>query len=490
LAPDADEATDKPLVVASTGAQRVITAVDMAAHRLGLRRGGPLAHARAMVPNLIVADADHSADAEGLHRLALWALRYSPMVAVDLPDGLWIDVTGASHLMGGERQLLDDLVGRLAEMGVAARAAVASTPGAANAIARFGHRPIAVVDDAMELVSALPVAALRLPSEMTVELRRLGFESVGDLEATPRAPLAHRFGMLPSKRLDQIHGRVFEPMIPVVPAEAIQARRSLVEPISTAEALQAVIKVLTGDLCGQLEQRGLGARTLDLLWHRVDGTVQAVRVGTAKPVRSATHLARLLIERVDKADPGLGIEAAILTATLTDPLTAEEVGRLMTAEADLVTTDDAATIAGLIDVLGNRIGHDRLYRCAPVESDVPERSVMRIPALAPPVSAGWPSQWPRPGRLLTPPEPIETMALMPDHPPIAFTWRGVRRLIKRADGPERIHGEWWRRDREVAAARDYYAVEDHAGERFWLFRSWESSPETGPMRWYLHGLFG
>lgn len=488
--PDADEPTDKPFVVASTGAQRVITAVDMAAHRLGLRRGIPLAQARAMAPDLTVADADPDADAEGLHRLALWALRYSPMVSVDMPGGLWIDITGASHLMGGERQLLDDLVGRLAEIGVAARAAVAGTPGAANAIARFGHRSVCVVDDALEVVSTLPVAALRLPSEMTTELRRLGFETIGDLEATPRAPLAHRFGSLPGRRLDQIFGRVAEPIVLVVPAETVQARRSLVEPISTAEALQAVIGILVTDLCEQLEQRGLGARTLDLFWHRVDGTMQAIRVGTAKPVRSAAHLTRLLAERVDKVDPGFGIENAILTATLAEPLTAEEVGRLVGAGTDLVAPDDTATIAGLVDVLGNRIGHDRLYRCAPLESDVPERSVTRIPALAPPVPAGWPSQWPRPGRLLTPPEPIETLALMPDHPPMAFTWRGVRRLVKRADGPERIHGEWWRRDREMAAARDYYAVEDHAGERFWLYRSWEGSPETGPVRWYLHGLFG
>lgn len=443
-----------------------------------------------MVPDLTVADADPEADAEGLHRLALWALRYSPMVAMDLPDGLLIDITGASHLMGGERQLLDDLVGRLTEMGVASRAAVAGTPGAANAIARFGHRPVCVVDDALEVVSALPLAALRLPPDIMIELRRLGFETIGDLEATPRAPLAHRFGTSLGRRLDQVFGRIAEPIVPVVPTEAVQTRRSLVEPISTAEALQAVIGALVTDLCGQLEQRGLGARTLDLLWHRVDGTMQAIRVGTAKPVRAIPHLTRLLAEWVDKVDPGFGIEAAILTATLAEPLTAEEVGRLVGAGTDLAASDDAATIAGLVDVLGNRIGHDRLYRCAPVESDVPERSVTRIPALAPPVPAGWPSQWPRPGRLLSPPEPIETLALMPDHPPMAFTWRGVRRLVKRADGPERIHGEWWRRDRERAAARDYYAVEDHEGERFWLYRSWEGSPDIGPIRWFIHGLFG
>lgn len=493
-APESDGVPPIPFVIASAGTPRVVTAVDAVARQAGLRPGMALAHARVLTPTFEIADADPGGDAEGLRRLALWALRYSPMAAADPPDGLWLDITGASHLLGGERPLLDDLVGRLAGMGLAARAAAAGTLGAASAVARFGRQPIATLSmsgpgEAADLLSGLPIAALRLPTGMVHELQRLGFQTVGDLAETPRAPLTHRFGPLPGRRLDQLHGRVAEPMVPVVPQAAIQPRCTLVEPIATAEALQAVIARLARDACTELERHGLGARTLDLLFQRVDGTAQAIRVGTARPSRDPAHLARLLGERLDRVDPGFGVEAAILSATLAEPLGAEEIGRrLDPAAAD--PDGDAQALAGLIDVLGNRIGHDRVFRCAPVESDVPERSVARIPALAPPVAADWPTQWPRPGRLLTPPEPIETLAMLPDHPPVAFTWRGIRRRILRADGPERIHGEWWRRDRETMAARDYYAVEVGSGERFWLFRSWEGSPDAGPMRWFLHGLFG
>jgi protein ImuB len=487
-----------PFVIASGGPQRVVTAIDAVAQAAGLRRGMALAHARAITPTLAVADSNPEGDAEGLRRLALWALRYSPMAAADPPDGLWIDVTGASHLRGGERPLLEDLVGRLAAMGLAARAASADTLAAAHAVARFGRAPIAVLPATAggavalpEPLPGLPIAALRLPPDMVGELRRLGFQTIGDLAATPRAPLAHRFGPLPGRRLDQIHGRAAEPMTPVVPTAAIQARAHLVEPISTAEALQTVIARLLRDACAAMERRGVGARTLDLLFQRVDGTAQAIRVGTARPSRDPAHLARLLTERLDRVDPGFGVEAAALSATLTEALSAEEIGRGLDPTVTAASPDgDARALAGLIDLLGNRIGHDRVFRCAPVDSDVPERSVARIPALSPPVATDWPAQWPRPGRLLTPPEPIETLAMLPDHPPMAFTWRGVRRRVRRADGPERIHGEWWRRDRETAAARDYYAVEAEGGERFWLFRSWDGSPESGPMRWFLHGLFG
>jgi protein ImuB len=106
-------------------------------------------------------------------------------------------------------------------------------------------------------------------------------------------------------------------------------------------------------------------------------------------------------------------------------------------------------------------------------------------------SAGWSQKWPRPSRLLSPPEIIDTVALLPDHPPVSFTWRGIRRRVKRADGPERIFGEWWKRDAELEAVRDYFRVEDETGERFWLYRSGNGEDVgAGSHKWFLHGIFG
>jgi protein ImuB len=79
---------------------------------------------------------------------------------------------------------------------------------------------------------------------------------------------------------------------------------------------------------------------------------------------------------------------------------------------------------------------------------------------------------------------------LPDQPPVAFTWRQTRIKVRRADGPERIHGEWWRRDAEAAAVRDYFQVEDEDGRRFWLFRRGDGGdPATGDLSWFLHGFF-
>lgn len=437
------------------------------------------------MPNLHVADADPGGDAEALERLAQWCLRYSPIVAVDPSDGLWIDATGVAHLFGGEPSLLADLIGRLSEGGLSTRAAVADTTGAAHALARFGAGNVIIVPEGAtaDALNPLPMAALRLNDGLLAELRRLGFERIEDLERTPRAPLALRFGSEIGRRLDQAFGRLQEPFDPIVPIDLISVNRPFAEPIGAPASLEQAIVMLVRLICDELASRDLGVRRLDLLFHRVDNTLQAIRIGTARPARDPKRLARLLSDHLETVDPGFGVERMTLTASLTEPLTPRQATSLIGKDA----TDD---LSALVDLLANRIGPDRLFRARPVESDVPERSVRRVPAMALPRGEVWPTSLPRPTRLLAPPEPIETMALLPDHPLVSFTWRGARRRIAHADGPERIFGEWWKSEAEVFAVRDYFQVEDEAGERFWIFRSGDGDNlSTGSQRWFLHGFF-
>lgn len=484
---DASPPRDAPLVlVGRDGAKRIVAALDAAASRRGVRAGMAVARAQALVPGLVIRDADPGADAEGLERLAFWALqRFSPVVAVDPPDGLVLDTTGADHLHGGEASLLASLVRRLAASGVEARAAVADTWGAAHAAARFpgGETVLVPPGGARAMLRPLPIAALRLDPGIVAGLRLLGFERIGDLMDAPRAPLVLRFGEAVGRRLDQALGQAAEPVDPVRVADLVEVRRVFAEPIGAAETIARYTAKLAAALCAELERRGLGARRLDLLFNRVDGTLQAVRVGTARPVRDERRLTRLLCDKIETVDPGFGIEAMRLAAVVAEPL---RDSQLVSSLAEGAEPD----ISDLIDTLANRVGANRLYRFAPVESDVPERSVARIPPLAPDTGATWESEWPRPPRLLPRPEPIETMALLPDNPPVWFTWRGVRRRVRRADGPERIRGEWWKRDAEMTAIRDYFRVEDEAGGRYWLFRSGDGEhADSGSQRWFLHGIF-
>jgi protein ImuB len=473
-------------MVGQTGRRREVMAADAAALRAGLRIGMPATRAQALVKELVIHHGDPAADAEALERLAVWALRYSPIVATDDPDGLIIDATGASHLHGGEDAMLADMIARLDVVGITSRAAMADTRGAAHALARFAARPKLLIPEreSADRIRPLPIAALRLAADMVDDLRRLGFERISDLLSTPRAPLTLRFGPELGRRLDQATGRSGEPIEPVRPPGIVEAQQLFAEPIGAAETIARYIGKLAAKLCQELELRGLGARRLDLLFGLVDNRVEAIRVGTAQPVRDVKRLTRLLCDKIEKVDPGFGIEIMRLAATAAEPFAAKQ------AISSLVDHPEA-DVSGLIDILSNRVGEARLYRFAPVPSDVPERSVNRVAAASQDTGDRWPIQWPRPARLLAPPEPIETLALLPDHPPVNFTWRGIRRRVRRSDGPERVFGEWWKRDAELVAVRDYFQVEDDAGERFWIFRAGDGEDAaTGSHKWFIHGIFG
>ncbi|TBG25389.1 DNA polymerase Y family protein [Rhizobium leguminosarum] len=473
------------VVVARSGSKRWLSAVDQNAAKVGLRVGMPAAKAQALVQGLRTVDADPAADLAALERLTLWALsQYSPVVAIDPPDGIVMDTEGADHLRGGEELMLSGLVNRFRARGLPTRAVVADTWGAAFGLARSltAETRVIPVGKTADAVSRLPLSSLRLSAETIVSLRMLGFRTIGELAVTPRAPLTLRFGPEIGRRLDQMFGRVAEPVDPIRSPEIIEVHRAFAEPIGAAETIAKYVSRLVAALCLELQAKGLGVRRTDLIIHRVDNTIQALRAGTAKPVRDVAWLTKLLQDRIEKIDPGFGIEKLSLAATLVEALDDRQIvsSLIETADVDVTT---------LIDILGNR-GTQRIYRLAPVASDVPERSVQRISPVADEEGHTWPLIWPRPVRLIDRPEQIEVIALLPDHPPVSFTWRGKRRRVKRADGPERIFGEWWRRTSEWMAVRDYFTVEDETGERYWIYRSGDGiDADTGSHRWFIHGTF-
>ena len=311
--------------------------------------------------------------------------------------------------------------------------AVAGTPGAAHALARFAGGGLCPVNGEPEALAPLPLAALRVEASVLAAARRLGLETVGDLLPLPRGPLQRRFGKTLLARLDQALGRSGEPIEPVVPEEAPSALLRFAEPIATAEAIAEALRHLMAGLIETLRKAGLAARHLALLCDRVDGRVERIAIGTARATRDGAHLLRLLEMKIETIEPGFGLDQMRLVAGRVEPLAPEQLS------GDRPEED----LAMLVDRLAGRLGPRRLYRATAVESDVPERSVARTGPLD--VASPWP-KWPRPVRLLSPPERVENVvALLPDLPPRRFTWRGRAYRVARADGPERIHGEWWKR---------------------------------------------
>lgn len=486
LARTPDGCPPEPAVAArAIGQRREIACVSVNAEAAGLRPGVTVALAQASVPGLAVVEVDEAADEAALRRLAQWALRYTPLCAVDKgdgpPDGLMLDITGAAHLMGGEAALLADIIRRMSKAGLTAHGAVADSQAAAWALARFAPPTKSGVLSAAGQAGAdtapLPVAALRLSAEQTSALRRLGFDRIGDVIAAPRAALSLRFGPDLVRRLAEVRGQAFEPIEGVSVPAAPRASLGFAEPIAHSGGVQSALSRLSDELCSALSKTANGARVLDLVCHRVDGETFGLRVRCAAASRDPSHLVRLFGERLDTIDPGFGIDRMTLTAPRTEYIAASQIG---------TEEDRAPPLAPLVDKIIARVGRERVYRIEPTNADLPERSFKRVAPLCSPIGLSW-DRMARPAALIEPPAPAQVLALLPDHPPARFTWRGGTHRVVRADGPECIMGEWWRADEEVALTRDYYRVEDEAGARFWVFRARDEAAHTAD--WFVHGIF-
>jgi protein ImuB len=395
---------------------------------------------------------------------------------------LWLDISGCAHLWGGEPALLGDLLARLRRQGLIARAAVADTPGAAWAWARFGDadNPCLPSGGQRQILTGLPIPALRLLPATVAGLARLGMRTIGNLDALPRAGLTARFGRAIVHRLDQAYGREDEPIVPRQPPVAHRVHRAFAEPIGRAEDVAAAIRHMLDQLCADLEAQRLGLRHLELSAFRLDASVQHLLIGTSRPSRDARHLLRLLDEPLGRIDAGFGIEMLRLSA-----LDVEMLATRQSALADVSATENGETLVQMLDRLGNRLGFDRVHRFGVRQSHLPERAVMRLSPTAAATHDVWPEEQ-RPLRLLARPEAVEAVAPLPDAPPLLFRWRRQIHRITRAEGPERLSAEWWR---ELQPDRDYYRVEDESGRRFWLYRDGVHTGEGSPPCWYLHGIF-
>ncbi len=464
--------------------------VDGAAAAAGLSTGISLAAARTLVPDVIVKPDDPAKTATLLARLADWCGRYTPWTSVDGEDGIWLDTAGCAHLFGGEEALLKGLVTRLSHLGFSAQAAMASTPGAAWALARFADETVIVEEDEMRRrIASLPVAGLRLTPEVASSLGRLGLHRIGDLYSLPRAPFAARFGEETARRLDQALGHVSEPISPRRYVAPFRSRLAFAEPIGHADDITRGLDHLLEDLCDQLSRAARGGRRLELTLFRIDGSVQEVAVGTARATRAARHLARLFQERLTTLDPGFGVETMILSAPATEKLEADQT--ILKGKAG----DATESMGALLDRLGNRLGFGRLHSLQPAESQLPESAQRLMPVSLErkgPAVSRWEGEGPcveRPIRLLSDPERMTPMT--PEEgdgaPPSVFRWRRQLYQLRRIEGPERIAPEWWRQDQAwTGGTRDYWRIEDAEGRRLWLYRESGGAEES---RWFVHGLF-
>ncbi len=153
------ELREEPFVFATPERNRIIiTGANPIAEAQGVYRSMAAADAKAITTNLQVLDHIPGKEAKLLRQLGLWCIRYTPVVAVDLRDGLILDISGCAHLWGGERAYLKEIVNKLRISGYDARAAIADTIGAAWAVARFG-KTTPIIESGMQKQALLEFTA-------------------------------------------------------------------------------------------------------------------------------------------------------------------------------------------------------------------------------------------------------------------------------------------------------------------------------------------
>ena len=260
--------------------------------------------------------------------------------------------------------------------------------------------------------------------------------------------------------------------------------RQFIEPVLDLDVLERCVSEACTELCRVLEARAEGARRVDLVVARVDGASQALRVGLSAPSRAPDHLVHLLAQRFDQLHADHGAEGVRSDgerrlAGWTPPR--PHPFRRATTTPRSACTYRPSSIAWLHGpACGASTDCARMRAACPSAACDARTRWHRLRTL------GRNALGPRPPRLLRPPQLVQAIAQVPDHPPIFFVWRNTRHRVAQADGPERVRGEWWRTDAERECLRDYYTIEDETGRRFWLFR--DAAPEDGG-RWFLHGLW-
>lgn len=468
---------------ASSRGKMVVTATNQKAEQAGLSPGMALADARAIVPDLKALDDKPDLPEKLLKLLGEWCIRFTPVSAIDPPNGLMLDATGCPHLWGGENPYVEDIKNKLNARGYDVRIAMADTIGVAWGIARYGKIPLNafVVPDGrhIEVLMSLPPQALRLETEVIDKMYKLGLRQILQLKDIPRPAMRKRFGAHTLMRLDMALGQEIEALQPIVPIEPYHERLPCLEPISTATGIEIAIKKLLTALCLRLQKEQKGLRKAVFKGYRMDGKVEQVEIGTSGASNHEEHIFKLFQTKLQTIEPALGIELFTLDALKVEDHMPKAVN-LWEKSGNL----EDIRISELIDNLGSKVGTNAIHRYLPDEHHWPERSFRPAKSLNEKQQSSWNTEKSRPLCLLHKPQKIEVTAPIPDYPPMLFRYQGKLHQIVKADGPERLEQEWWI---QQGQHRDYYRVEDEHGHRYWLFRLGHYHDQN--FQWFLHGFF-
>lgn len=454
-----------------------ITHATALALQAGVHIGQSLPDARAVCPELVTEKSDPERESLLLRALWRWSDKLSPRVALDAPDGLFLDISGCAHLFGGERDMGAFARTQFSDQQITSKIGIADTKRGSWGLARFatenvsvaatGHLNLALQD--------LPLAALDIERAVETDLRRTGLKTIGDLYGRKTSELARRFGLGLTTQLSHALGHAPDPISPQAADPVYAARMTLPDPIGRLDDLNEVLGRLAGSVCTRLQAGQMGARRFDLTVRCVDTGDHPFSIGFARPNNQIGPILQQFTRPLDDLRIEFGADWFRLVAKNLEPLKPRQ--RILGGEAAAKAED----FDQLISTLGNRLGFDRVRRFIPQNSHIPELEFSTAEA-ATQAAADWTeSDRPRPFRVFTRPERLRT--LQAGRPPKQFEWRKTTYQTIDATGPERLAPPWW-----VASdirQRDYWQARTDTGQHLWLM----TYPGGDPPEWFVAGRF-
>lgn len=483
---------------------RVVQA-DAAAQARGVRPGTKRATALALVPELLLGQADHRRDAEALQAVAHAALAFTPAVACSTEPGragVRLEVQASLRYFRGLPALLQRLQLALAPLGHQLQIATAPTALGAALLAQWradlmsGPHSTDLLQLRRRLDDA-PVWLLGPGREHWEALQGMGLHTLSDLRKLPRSGVARRFSPELLDDLDRARGDRPEPHAWITLPPRFDSRLELFARADTSEQVLAGARLLLARLVAWA-QAGHGRvprftlRMHHEARHRGEHQVPAstaLEVALAEPAADAAYLQQLLAERVGR----LPLVAPALELSLhCDALLP---GAPPNAELFPTRASEGSGLTRLVERLQARLGREQVCSLRAVADYRPERATVAGPADAAAVGAlaalapadlDAPQLLParaidgrvsRPAWLLPEPLPLPERDGQP--------WYEGRPLQLLA-GPERIESGWW--DGGLAT-RDYFVAGQHDGALLWLFCERVPQPESRANGWFLHGRF-
>ena len=512
----AGEGRSRPVAILAAG--RVVHC-DVEALAAGVRPGQTPAEALAACGRLEGVALDAAADRAALRALAETVLLLAPAVEVSPPDTLLLDAS-AAHLLAparatgrqeaGEHALGERALAAAAEMGYAARAAVASGRAPAAALARHRRARWVRVEpgDTARALSGLPLESLGLGPGVVGRLAALGIRDAGALARLPAGTLAHRFGPAGVQAARLARGEDGGPLVPYAPETLPEESLDLEAPAESAEPMLFALKRLADRVAARLAGRGLGATRLRLTLRLDPRGEERILVPLAQPTASAARWlapAKELVFSLRLPGAVVGVRLAALEV---GPLPAEQLAFGDRPEA-------LAALEVVLARLATRLGDEALFAAEPVDRYRPEGAYRPVPFRphegraaagsgpaperpahgsdrnesdrnkkvrgfvpgAPPAGPDGAAEGQRPTRLLA--EPVPVVAEGEGGRLTALRVEGTDRAVLEVSGPERISGEWW----SSAYDRDYFRIRLEGLGECWVYRDGAGG------RLWLHGFF-